>query len=245
MKEAALITGSSHGLGLEIAKCLDKAGKRLILTGRSSSRLKQASKELSANRGHCFYSMDLTSDEGPAALFQKLERDQVFPNVLIHNLGGKVAGDEPPLSVAILRKSMRLNLETAVSINTHYIPKMLERGAGRIIHISSDSSLSGNAAPGYSASKAAINAYVKSTARIYAKHNIMVCAVLPGIFEHEKSVWSEKKKTEPETYRKRLEEMPLLRFGYPVEIASVISDLACSNNMMCAVSLIQLTGGYS
>ena len=119
---------------------------------------------------------------------------------------------------------------------------MLARGNGCIVHVSSDASLTGDAAPGYVAAKAAINAYVKSCARFYAKHQILICAVLPGIFEHENSVWTLKKAYDPVYYQKRLESMPLGRFLTAAELAEVIADIVSKQNMVYSGSLIDLSG---
>ena len=121
---------------------------------------------------------------------------------------------------------------------------MIKNEFGRIIHVSSDSSKTGKCSPAYAAAKSAVNGYVKSAARHYAKYNIMFCAVLPNIFEHKNSVWSKKRVADPECYRERLSQMPTGRFADPSEIAKYIADLACNNSIMSAGSLFELTGGY-
>jgi 3-oxoacyl-[acyl-carrier protein] reductase len=243
VKQAVLITGSSSGLGLTLARLFDRRGLEVILTGRSKKKLESAALSLSSENEHHIFCGDLTKRPVLDKLFETLKEKKLLPDVVIHNLGGKVSGDAHPLSEDALQRSMQLNLDVAVDINAYYLPKMLERGSGRIIHISSDASLSGQSAPGYAAAKAAVNGYVKSTARFYAKHNIMICAILPGVFEHENSAWSKKKTTDPACYRNKVAMMPLLRFGDSAEMASMILEVACSQSMMCAGSLIQLTGG--
>ncbi len=239
-----LITGSSGGLGFEIAKNLAQKGHQLLLTGRSLEKLKQAQNRLNSAEQHMIFCGDLTQEDCLQDMMQKMVQKGLIPDIIIHALGGRVKGDESPLTQDALRRSMRLNLEVAVELNQFFIPRMVKRGHGRLIHISSDASLTGQSAPGYAAAKAAVNAYVKSTARFYAKDNVMVCAVLPGILEHEGSVWAEKKYTHPEYYEQRIQKMPLGRFGSPEEIAPFVAALACNDSMMCAGSLIELSGAY-
>lgn len=241
-KNIALVTGSSRGLGYEIVKNLAQKGIQLLLTGRSLEALYQAKTRLCNAEQHLLFPGDLTQGGCLQSIMQDIVKRGVFPQMVIHNLGGKVVGDEPPLTLDALRRSMRLNMEIAVELNQFFIPYMVKNGRGRVIHISSDASLTGQSAPGYAASKAAVNAYVKSTARYYAKDNVMICAVLPGIMEHENSAWAEKKRTQPEYYQQKIQQMPLGRFGTPDEIAPFVAEIACSDSMMCAGSLIELTG---
>jgi len=237
-----LITGSSQGLGFEIAKFLDKSEIQLILTGRLKQKLDYACSQLKYNP--ISFPLDL-SDVSSLKLFIKNMIDQnLIPDIIIHNLGKKIDGDQQPLTVDILRKTMMINLEVAVALNEAFIPHMLEKKWGRIIHISSDSAKTGRSSPGQAASKGAINAYVKSAARYYAKNNIMFCAILPTIFEHENSVWAEKKAQQPDYYQQRKQEMPMERFAHPAELAGFIADIALNPSIMCSGSLIELTGAY-
>lgn len=240
----ALITGASQGLGLALAKIFDHKQMKVILTGRSQSKLEQCQQDLINPERHEYFTGDLTDDFFLSELLQTLDSKNLIPDVIIHSLGGKVPGDEQPLSQDILMKSMHLNLGVATRINAFYLPKMVSRGLGRIIHISSDASLTGQSAPAYAASKAAINGYVKSTARYYAKHQVTICAVLPGIFEHEGSVWAEKKISQPDHYQQVVTGRPIGRFNSSDEIANAVAEIACSLNIVHAGSLIELTAGY-
>ena len=242
-KKTVLITGSNQGLGFAIASLLDAREMQLLLVSRTLEKLERSVATLIHKELHDFQAIDLMTNNAVASLIYWIENKHIIPDVIIHNLGGKIDCDMQPLSIVALEQSLKLNLGIAAEINQYFLPKMVAKGAGRVIHISSNASFSGNSAPGYVAAKAAINGYVKSTARFYAKHNIMICAILPGIIDHDGSVWSEKKRTQPEYYRKRISEMPLQRFNSPDEVATVIGDIVCSDNMIYAGSLIELAAG--
>ncbi len=239
-----LITGASQGLGRALAVCFDKKQMNVLLTGRSEIKLEACQKHLLHSEQHQYFAGDLTNEAFLAELLQTMDSKQIIPDIVVHNLGGKVLGDTQPLTEAALKASIKLNLGVATQINAHFLPKMVNRASGRIIHIGSDASLTGQSAPAYAAAKAAMNAYVKSTARYYVKHHIMMCAVLPGIFEHEDSVWAEKKKTNPEHYQQAIKSRPLGRFNTPDEIATAVADIACSSTLTYAGSLIELTAGF-
>lgn len=240
----ALVTGSSRGLGFEIAKALDKKEISTLLTGRSKADVEQALKQLNPEK-HRAFSLDFTKGKETEMFLAMLSERQIKPNILIHNLGGRLEGDGFPVNKKILKDTMDLNLEIAMKINEVCLPHMVEKKFGRIIHIGSDSSLTGQASPAYVIAKAALNGYVKTAARYYAKYNVMICAVLPGILEHEGSAWAEKKITQPEYYHRIRGQMPLGRFGQPDEIAGFVAELADSNSMMSAGGLFEFRGAIS
>lgn len=240
MKEKiALITGSSRGLGFHIAKKLSMKNFNIILTGRSLDALELARSQLKNKKKHQVCYGDLLNH----VFINNLCGQLPTPDVIIHNLGGKMDGDNQPLDYDILIKSIEHNLGIATRLNKYYLPRMQKRKSGRIIHISSDASETGNSAPGYVAAKAAINAYVKSAARYYAKDNVMICAVLPGIFIYPGSTWDLKKNENPNYFEKKMNEMPLGRFLEVEDIAEQVALIAHSRSMAYAGELIRLSGG--
>lgn len=241
-QKLALVTGSTRGLGLEIAKALAQHNVRVIITGRSRSAVDAALRQLSHDR-HIGFDVDFLQENLRQKFIDDLVCKELFPEIIIHNLGGKVIGDAQPLTLKILRESMKVNLEVALALNEKFIPRMVKNSYGRIVHIGSDAGLTGQASPGQAAAKGAINAYVKSAARFYAKFNVMLCAILPTIFEYEGGAWEEKRRTQPEYYAQRLAQMPMGGFPHPAEIACIVADLACSDSMACAGSLIELAAG--
>jgi len=238
-----LVTGSSQGLGLAIAKELSKNGFSVILNGRDLVSLQRALTQLASPNEHYLFCHDLTKEDAIEALDAFLKAHAIALYGVVHNLGGKVKEDVQPLHVKILHASMRLNVEVGIEINNYVIPHMIAKGGGKIVHIGSSAALNGNASPSYAISKAALHAYVKNSARYYAKENIMMCAVVPSILEHEGSEWSVKRVREPLKYENRKAQMPLGRFAMPEEIAPYVSALFSIESMQATGSIICLEGG--
>jgi len=242
MAPYALTTGASHGLGLRIAQDLAQTGYRLVLVSRSQQNLDTAVRQIVEPENHITLALDLLDAAAVERLLRCLHGKDILPDTVIHNLGGPVAHDTHPIQIETLRQSLMLNLEVAVRINSSLIPLMCERGAGKIIHISSDAGLNANASPAYAIAKSALNAYVVNLARNYIKNNIMICGILPGVIEHEGSSWSMKKNENPEHYRNKLNQMPLGRFLRVDEVSEVVINLSKMNNMVVSGSLIKLNG---
>lgn len=238
-----LVTGSSQGLGLAIAKELSQNGFSVILNGRDLTSLQSAFTQLKSQHEHYLFCYDLTQEDAIEALDAFLKAHGIALYGVVHNLGGKVKEDVQPLHVKTLHASMRLNVEVGIEINNHVIPHMIAQGGGKIVHIGSSAAFNGNASPAYAISKAALHTYVKNSARYYAKENIMMCAVVPSILEHEGSEWSAKRVREPQKYENRKAQMPLGRFAIPEEIAPYVSALFSIESMQVTGSIIRLEGG--
>ncbi|WP_373071984.1 SDR family oxidoreductase [Sulfurimonas sp.] len=244
MQKVVFITASSSGFGFEIALDLSKKGYSVILNGRDIDRLKSAKAKLHNQDLHHIFCCDLTTDEMPKELDDFFTKHKLLPNIIIHSLGGKVINDKHPININILNKTMDLNINSAILINNYFIPKFqANKYIQKIIHISSSASLTGNASPCYSMSKAAVNIYIKNCARYYALDNIMFCAIVPNIIMHENSDWKIKQENDPQYYKKRVDEVPLKKFATPEDLTPYISSLCEIDSMHATGSLIELQGG--
>ena len=242
MCKTILVTGSSKGLGLAIAKDLSEHGFSVVLNARDEKSVDKALAYLNQDNPHYAFCYDLTQEDSVEKLDIYLQREKIQIDGIVHNLGGKVQNDVQPLHVNTLRKSIRLNLQTAIELNNYFIPIFKKDGGGKIVHIGSSSGYSGNAAPAYAISKGALNTYIKNSARYYAKDEILICGILPGILDHEGSEWDKKSKLEPKKYEDRKMNMPLQRFGKPEEIAPFVSSIFKIESMQITGSIISLEG---
>lgn len=219
MRKIALVSGASRGIGEAISRRLLSRGVDCIILARSESRLKALQAEYPK---HCFvYAGDLLQEYAISRLLDFLHTRALIPQILIHALGGHSKEDHQPLTQNALMESIQLNLGVSVALNSALIPLMKKQKDGHIIHISSDSVLDGYSPPGYVASKAAIGAYVKSTARFYAKDEICIQSVVPGIISFEGSAWEKKRQSNPEQYFMRKSHLARGEFGTPSEVAEL------------------------
>jgi NAD(P)-dependent dehydrogenase (short-subunit alcohol dehydrogenase family) len=130
----ALVTGSTAGIGLAIARALANEGARVILNGRTDARVAEAARQVpGAER--------FPGDLSDAAVADRLIAR--FPNldILVNNLG--VYGPKPfeEITDADWRSIIEINFMSGVRLCRHYLPAMLRAGQGRIIFISSESAV--------------------------------------------------------------------------------------------------------
>lgn len=233
-----LITGASGGLGFELATYFHKKGDDLILIARQDSSPKLKEKFSS----HTILEIDFFKDDTVEILSRCIPTE--LPDIIIHSAGGKIEGDSHPIDINLLKKTMDINLNNAITINNYFIEAFQKHQSGsRIIHISSNAALTGRASPCYSVAKGALHTYIKNIGRIYAKDNIMICGIMFGIFEHENSEWTKKKVQNKEYYEKMLDAYTMQRFPDAKEIADVVLDVALSKTMLYSAEILHATAG--
>lgn len=172
----ALVTGGTKGAGKAIAKRLRAAGAIVIITARN--------KPEEDDQDLHFISADLSQPEGTGKVVRDVLEKFGRLDILINNLGGSETpgGGFAALTYEDWETSIRTNLLAPVSLDRGFLPQMLERGNGIIIHIASiqgklplyDSTLP------YAAAKAGLINYSKSLSNEVASKGVRVLTVSPG-----------------------------------------------------------------
>lgn len=228
-----LITGSSRGIGLAIAKILSKNGYSIILTGRCEKTLKDSLTKLYKSKRHKAYCVDFTNSNELSQFLKDIQFLKI--DIIVHNLGGTLNGDKHPIDLDILQKSIRLNFFVAVQINNFLKDKVT-----KIIHIGSTASLHAKASPCYTLSKSLINTYVKNIANIYIEKNVLIYGVLPGIIMHKGSSWYKKKFDDPKRYKQVKKEQVLKKFLKPKDVAKAVYKLIQMDTLALSGTMIKL-----
>ena len=137
----ALITASSGGIGLEIARSLAAEGARVIINGRTQDSVEKALAGLRKD----FPSAELVglaTDNGNAAGCDKTVSMRPEVDILVNNLGIYEAVGFFDETDEAWQKMFQVNIMSGVRLARHYLRGMLERGHGRIVFISSESGIS-------------------------------------------------------------------------------------------------------
>ncbi|GHH53613.1 SDR family NAD(P)-dependent oxidoreductase [Lentzea cavernae] len=173
----ALVTGSTAGIGFATAEGLLKAGASVVITGRTEERVAEAVGKLSGAGDVRGVATDLATAEGAALLV-----DQVPDvDVLVNNLG--IYGAKPVFEVddAEWQRYFDTNIMSGVRLARHYTPRMVERGWGRVIFVSSESSVfTPTEMVHYGMTKTAQLALSRGMAQEVKGTGVTVNSVLPG-----------------------------------------------------------------
>ncbi len=243
----ALVTAASRGIGASIAINLAKEGALVAITARSESDLKNVIAKMGgAGKGHCMLVADLTAEDGPKNVFDRVIKEFGAPDVLVNNLGDTLELRDPFIPITDWRKIIRLNLEVAIELNNLAIPRMEQKKWGRIVNVLSTASYENNGPVPYCTAKAAFSAYTRSMARVLAKTGIVMSGIVPGAIFTEGGAWDLAMKVRPEHVRKYMEErLPLGRFGEPDDIGTMAVVLCSEQAKFCQGSIFPVDGGQS
>jgi gluconate 5-dehydrogenase len=183
----ALVTGSSAGIGLALARGLGQAGATLVLNGRDTTKLDAAAHSLAAEglvvHARAFDVVDAAAAEAAVAA---IESEVGAIDILVNNAGMTRRGAFHELPLADWQAVLRTNIDSAFVVGQAVARRMVPRGRGRIINICSVMSELGR--PGtaaYTASKGGLKMLTKGMAIDLAPHGINVNGIGPGYFRTE------------------------------------------------------------
>lgn len=185
--QRALITGSSSGIGLALARALGQAGAALVLNGRNAGKLAEAAAVLTAEGLLVSVSaFDVTDSAAVQAAVSAIESEQGPINILVNNAGMQIRNPLHEFEDADWHTLMKTNLDSVYFVGKAVAQKMIPRKAGKIINICSVQSELGR--PGiapYTASKGAVKMLTKGMAIDWGPHGINVNGLGPGYFKTE------------------------------------------------------------
>jgi 3-oxoacyl-[acyl-carrier protein] reductase len=178
--KTALVTASSGGIGLEIARALAADGARVVINGRSQESVDAAIADVKAGLSGADL-VPLAADNGTAAGCAATVAALPSVDILVNNLGIYEAVGFFDETDEAWQRLFEVNIMSGVRLSRHYLKGMLERGHGRVVFISSESGVS--PAPEmahYSATKTMQLSIARSLAELTKGTRVTVNSVLPG-----------------------------------------------------------------
>lgn len=235
--KAAVVTGSTRGIGRAVALALAREGADVLVHGRDAAAARRVYDELEAlGRRAVWYTVDL---ERAAAARAVVERAlEVFGklDLLVNNAGLFQRRPALELEEADWDRLLDVNLKGAFFCAQAAARAMLGRG-GTIVNMASDACWSGGLNPcaHYAASKAGLVSITRSLAKELAPHGIRVNALAPGMIETEMG----------DTAGATLGglQIPLGRYGTPDEVAAAVVFLASDEASYVTGANLNLSGG--
>jgi NAD(P)-dependent dehydrogenase (short-subunit alcohol dehydrogenase family) len=191
--KTALVTGSSRGLGLQMAHALGEAGAKIMLTSRKAEDLEQACAELqAAGIDARWIAADCAKDSELQRLADETLQRLGDVDILVNNAGAAWGAPAEDYPIAAWDKVMNLNIRGYFILSQAIAKKsMIARRSGRIINIASITGLGGNPAGintiAYNTSKGAVVNFTRALAAEWGKYNITVNTICPGFFPSKMS----------------------------------------------------------
>ena len=235
----ALVTGASGIIGGACARMLAKKGYALALQYHRHPEKAQALFEgLSNETPVVMQAADISRNTDVSELFRAIETRLGRIDLLVNCAGAALAQKVlTDVTEEEMDRVYTVNVKGAMLLTRAAIPHMLQKGSGSIVHISSMWGLTGGSCEAvYSASKGALNAFVKAMARELAPSRIRVNAVAPGLVPSPMN--SALSQTDLDAFR---QDTPLGELITPEQVAQAVCYLAEAE--MVTGQILSVDGG--
>ncbi|MBI3227043.1 MAG: SDR family oxidoreductase [Mycolicibacterium cosmeticum] len=235
----ALVTGSTGGLGVAIAKALAAEGARVIVSGRDKVRGDAVVGDIRAAGGQAeFIAADLGAGE---AQVRRLAEAAGPVDILVNNAGiWSLPVPTEAVSEETLLESYRTNVLAPFLLTGALAPAMAQRGGGAVVNIGSITGLiGGDKSALYSSTKAAVHSLTKSWAAEYGPQGVRVNAVAPGPIATDRALES------ADHVAPVLARIPSRRMSTPDEVAAVVVFLAGDDAANIHGAVLSVDGGWA
>jgi NAD(P)-dependent dehydrogenase (short-subunit alcohol dehydrogenase family) len=239
----AIVTGSTKGIGLGIARAYVREGARVIVNSRSAEDCARVARELGSSV--VAVAADLSrSDEVRRLAKESLDAFDGRVDILVNNAGQPRLAPSETLAESDYRYTLDLNLNGCFVLTQEIVTGMLARSSGAIIHVSSmNGSVPFPQRLAYCVSKAGLNMMTKVMAIEWASRGVRVNAIAPGYVQTEFiTMLSAKGLIDPAQLARRT---PMGRIGTPEEIGEVAVFLATPAASYITGEILTVDGGWS
>jgi 3-oxoacyl-[acyl-carrier protein] reductase len=239
-EKIAIVTGAARGIGMEIARELLAMGMTVVAVDLKEDLLSGLQEKL-GNPGEKLQTaaMDVTNSEGFTALIDGIVEKFGRLDVLVNNAGITRDGLLIRMEDSDWDLVLNVNLKSAF-IGTRAAGRyMIRQKSGSIINMASYSGVEGNRGQAnYSASKAGLIGLTKTTAKELATKNVRCNAIAPGFIQTEMT------DVLPQMAKDMaLAQIPLKRFGQPIDIAKAVGFLASDASGYITGQVLSVDGG--
>ena len=236
-----IVTAAAQGIGRATAMMFAKEGASVIATDINEEKLTELNKENNSIKTQKLDATNKNAVEDFCASIDTID-------VLFHAVGFVHHGTLLECDDTEFQRSVNVNVYSAYLMSYNLVPKMLDKGKGNIIIVSSAAS-NVKGAPNrfiYGTTKAALNGFVKALAADYVKNGIRCNAILPGTVETPSWESRVNMADDPKQARKDfIARQAMGRLAQPEEIASLATYLASDESDFVTGTLNLIDGGWT
>jgi len=242
--KTALITGGSRGIGRAVAELYAEAGAEVIVSSRKQEALEEVATAIRAKGGKAHaIAAHVGHPEEIDTLLRTLDEKGLQIDILVNNAGinPPVSHGLPDTTIELWDKIMSVNLRGPFFLTAALGKRMVARGGGVIVNMSSITSIQPVPELGvYCIAKSGLNTLTRLFAREFGPGGVRVNAIAAGVIDTAMGKYT----TENEENLSHVMMMtPLKRIGAPSEIAAVALFLASELGSFTTGSIVHVDGG--
>jgi 3-oxoacyl-[acyl-carrier protein] reductase len=241
--KVSVVTGSSYGIGKEIALILAKEGSKIVVNYSKSEKkaLNVVSEIVNLGSKAIAVKADISKSREVKNMVNTCIQTFGTVDILVNNAGISAFGEIEDIDDEYLEQVLALNFKGTFYCCREIVPIMKKKNYGKILNISSIASQRGDhtTSPCYGASKGAVSVLTKSLARQLGPFGINVNAIAPhAIMTPMMDYWDRKKRVQMR------ESIPVRRLGTPEDVAFTALFLVSDEASFITGQIINLNGGY-
>lgn len=240
--KTAIVTGSTKGIGLGIARAYVREGARVVVNSRNAEDCARVARELGSPA--VAVAADLSRSDEVRRLARESQEALGTVDILVNNAGQPRVAPSESLAESDYRYTLDLNLNGYFVLTQEIVRGMLAAGSGSVIHVSSmNGTVPFPQRLAYCVSKAGLNMMTKVMAIEWAARGVRVNAIAPGYVQTEFiTMLSARGILDAEKLARRT---PMGRIGTPEEIGEVAVFLASPAASFITGEILTVDGGWS
>ena len=238
-KQCVLVTGSSRGLGRELAVHFSKLGAHVAVNFLKNESAAHDTLSLCAGRDTKVYQADVGNEDSVQQMVKRIDAELGPISILINNAGHTRDGLLIQMSSEQWRSVLNTHLDGAFYCSREVLKNMMNAKFGRIINVSSVAGVRGTMGQcNYSAAKAGLIGFTKALSKEIGTMNITCNAVVLGMIDTELTA-----RLTDEAKKQKIDRTALRRMGSKSEVAGLIEYLAGPHSSFITGAALNVDGG--
>lgn len=239
--KVALVTGGASGIGHATAVALAQGGATVYIGDINEEAGRAAAQQLAKEGTATFLRLDVTSEASVAEARRTIQEQHEALDILVNVAGWSKIERFVDTTPDLWQRLIELNYVGTLRVTHAFLPPMIERSRGKIVHVASDAGRAGSGGEAvYSGAKGAVIAFTKALARETARFTINVNCVCPGPTDTPLLA------SIPEKQREALmRAIPFRRFAKASEVADAILFFASSKADYLTGQVLSVSGGLT
>jgi NAD(P)-dependent dehydrogenase (short-subunit alcohol dehydrogenase family) len=240
-----VVTGGASGIGAATVRRFAAEGAHICILDRDLSAAEALAAELGDS--HLAMELDVRFEAGVEQVAEAVYDRWDHVDVLVNNAGSELNKTYDETTVEEWDKVLDTDLKGPWLLCKHFVPRMVERGSGSVINISSLNGLVGfPLSTAYGSAKGGLVVFTRDMAIELATSGVRINCVCPGVIETPMMErWTDLMPDKEEAKAMLRGVMPIGRMGTAEEVAAAILFFASEDSSLCQGAVLSVDGGFT